>query len=64
MNLTQKTHLRFWGFMILSHLLVNYADGAETVVFRSDFEASAPAAPPAGWSMWGAPKYKDPAHFT
>ena len=55
---------RFAGLLILTHLLTSLADGAETVVFRADFEAPNPAAPPAGWSMWGAPKYKDPANFT
>jgi hypothetical protein len=34
------------------------------VVLRDDFETPLPTNPPAGWSMWGAPKYKDPANFT
>ena len=57
-------YLRFAGFLILSHLLMSLADGAETVVFRADFEAPTTAAPPAGWTMWGAQKYKVPANFT
>lgn len=64
MNLAQKIHLRFGGFLILSHLLTSFADGAEAVVFRADFEAPTTAATPGGWSMWGAQKYKDPANFT
>ena len=64
MHLTQKSQLRFGGLLILTHLLAGSAAGAETVVFQADFEALAPAGPPAGWSMWGAQKYKDPAHFT
>ncbi len=50
-------------FIVLTHLL-SLADGAETVVFRADFEAASPAAPPPGWSMWGAEGYKVPANFT
>lgn len=64
MNLAQKTQRRLGAFLILSPLLFNFAVGAETVVFRADFEAPTPAAPPADWSLWGAPKYKDPANFT
>ncbi len=60
----QKTQRRLIALLILSPLLFNCAVGAETVVFQADFEAPAPDAPPAGWAMWGAPKYKDPAHFT
>ena len=64
MNLAQKMHLQFGGFLILSHLLTSLADGAETIVFRADFETPTTAAPPGGWSMWGAQIYKDPANFT
>jgi hypothetical protein len=64
MNLAQKTQRRLGALLILSHLLFNFAVGAETVVFRADFEAATSAAPPPGWSMWGAQKYKDPANFT
>ena len=64
MNLAQKTLGQLGTFLILSHLLLNIAVGAETVVFRADFEAPSPAATPPGWSMWGAQKYKDPADFT
>ena len=34
------------------------------VVFQADFEQDAAASPPAGWSMWGAEAFKDPANFT
>jgi hypothetical protein len=60
----QKTHLRFWSVLILSLWLMTPVDGAQTVVFRADFETPATTNPPAGWSMWGAQKYKDPANFT
>ena len=40
------------------------AAGDETIVFQADFEAASPAGPPAGWSMWGAQRYKNPADFT
>ena len=64
MNLAQKIYGPLGTFLILSHLLLNIAVGEEVVVFRADFEASSPAAPPPGWSMWGAQKHKDPANFT
>lgn len=51
MHLERKTYLRLAGFLILSHLLVNVAAGAEMVVFHDDLETSAPARPPAGCSI-------------
>ncbi len=63
-NRTHKAPRRWWAFLVLCPLSIHLASGAETVVWRADFEAPAPAAPPAGWSMWGAPKYKEPANFT
>ncbi len=40
------------------------AGGAENLVFNGDFEDESPARPPAGWAMWGAQLYKDPANYT
>jgi hypothetical protein len=34
------------------------------VVFRADFDAQGADRPPAGWTMWGAEAYKDPANYT
>jgi hypothetical protein len=64
MNVARKTRRCLGPLFVLSSLLPSLVDGAETVVYRADFDTSNPAAPPAGWSMWGAPKYKDPANFT
>jgi len=38
------------------------AEGAP--VFQSDFEQASSSSPPPGWTMWGAPKYKDAANYT
>ena len=67
MNLFQQTHPRFRGLLILANLLLaNFAIRAETSVFQADFEAPAPAGPPAGWSMWGAagkiPEFRHPVN--
>ena len=37
---------------------------AASLIHNGDFEAPAPKGPPAGWTMWGASRYKDPANFT
>ena len=42
------------------------AEGAAppNLVPNGDFERAGDARPPAGWTMWGAQRYKNPAHFT
>lgn len=49
--------------LVVTIALPRLARGAETVVFRADFETATTAAPPVGWAMWGAQQYKDPANF-
>ena len=34
------------------------------LAFHGDFERVSKAAPPDGWTMWGASRYKDPANYT
>ncbi len=36
----------------------------KNLVFNGDFELSSPQSPPPGWAMWGAERFKVPAHFT
>lgn len=36
---------------------------AQNLVHNGDFELDTPAAPPAGWAMWGEAVYKKPQHF-
>jgi hypothetical protein len=36
----------------------------KNLVFNGDFELPSPQSPPPGWAMWGAEKFKVPAHFT
>jgi hypothetical protein len=40
------------------------AGQGDNLILNGDLEAPAPQNPPPGWVMWGAQKYKDPAHFT
>lgn len=57
--------LPFRSWLALLILLTGRIVAAEpSVVYRADFETSSPARPPAGWSIWGAQQYKDPANFT
>ena len=37
---------------------------AQEVVFDADFEVESGERPPAGWTMWGPQKDKDPANYT
>jgi hypothetical protein len=38
--------------------------GDDNLIVNGDFERTTPQAPPPGWTMWGAERYKVPADFT
>ena len=40
------------------------APGRQNLVHNGGFELPADKGPPAGWVMWGAKQYKDPANYT
>lgn len=42
---------------------ISLAAGSE-MLFQDDFESPTTQSPPSNWAMWGANKYKTPAHYT
>jgi len=50
--------------LLLALLAATGTRAAEEFVHNGDFELPAAKGPPSGWAMWGARKYKNPAHFT
>lgn len=51
-----------WLLSILA--LASLHAGAANLVYNGDFEASIDGAPPPGWAMWGARRYKIPRNFS
>lgn len=56
-------HLRLAAAALILALGVT-GSGADNLVHNGDVEMVAPAAPPPGWSMWGAEAYKNPANYS
>ena len=62
-----KAHSPVWGVLAALAVIAGTAPGCaaeEKAVFSADFEVEEPASPPAGWVMWGADRYKNPANYT
>ncbi len=61
---------RRWGFVRLAIVVLGVtmatwaAEAQSNLVYNGDFEVDSTNNPPAGWTMWGAPKWKIPEHFT
>jgi hypothetical protein len=44
--------------------MVGGAWAAQNLITNGDFELPSTESPPPGWSMWGDPKYQNPANYT
>jgi hypothetical protein len=61
----RAVRLRFGTFRLgLGLLVTGSARGDDNLIFNGDFERSSTQAPPPGWTMWGAERFKVPANFT